>query len=85
MHYKIEWQPRAARQLAGLQRQDAARIFEAVGRLTNRDTWQNVIALKNHAYEYRLRVGNFRVLFDVRDEVKIVDVQEVRRRNEQTY
>lgn len=85
MHYKIEWQPRAARQLAGLQQQDAARIFAAVGLLENRDAWHNVIALQNRVYEYRLRVGNFRVLFDARDEVRIIAVQEVRRRNERTY
>ena len=35
---------------------------------------------------YRLRVGRFRVFFDLeQDEVKIYLIQEVKKRNERTY
>lgn len=46
---------------------------------------QNIKALTNHQYGYRLRVGNYRVLFDWGVEVKIIEVQEVRKRDERTY
>jgi len=46
---------------------------------------RNVVALTNHQYGYRLRVGRWRLLFDVHDVVRIVNIQEVKRRNERTY
>ena len=43
-------------------------------------------ALANHEYEYRLRVGNYRVLFNVIDgQTRIVMIEEVRKRDERTY
>lgn len=45
----------------------------------------NVKALVQHRYQYRLRVGNYRVLFDWQREVRIIEIQEVKRRDEQTY
>lgn len=46
---------------------------------------RNVKALTKHRYGYRLRVGNYRVLFDWDGEIRIVEVQEVKIRNESTY
>jgi len=34
---------------------------------------------------YRLRVGRWRAIFDVFNEVKIVEIQEVLKRDEHTY
>ena len=45
----------------------------------------NVRALKGHEVRYRLRVGNYRVLFDLDDGVRIITVQEVKKRDERTY
>jgi len=42
-------------------------------------------ALRNHHYGYRLRVGNYRVLFDVLDHARIVSIEEVKKRDERTY
>ncbi|MNO07198.1 hypothetical protein D3C81_2292950 [compost metagenome] len=46
---------------------------------------QNVKVLSNHQYGYRLRVGNYRVLFDWDGGIKVVAVQEVKKRDERTY
>ena len=46
---------------------------------------RNVIALTDHEYGYRLRVGNYRVFFEYDGAVRIVSVEEVRKRNERTY
>lgn len=46
---------------------------------------QHVKALANHAYGYRLRVGNYRVLFDWDGAIRIVEIQEVKKRDERTY
>ena len=46
---------------------------------------RNVKALTNHEYGYRLRVGNYRVFFDFDGVVRIVSIEEVRKRDERTY
>lgn len=46
---------------------------------------RNVKALVAHEFGYRLRVGNYRVLFDWDGDIRVVEIQEVRKRNERTY
>ena len=46
---------------------------------------RNVKALTSHEYGYRLRVGNYRVFFDFDGAVRIVSIEEVRKRDERTY
>jgi mRNA-degrading endonuclease RelE of RelBE toxin-antitoxin system len=48
-------------------------------------TAKNVKALTNHQYGYRLKVGNYRVLFDVENDIQIIDIQEVKKRDDNTY
>jgi len=43
-----------------------------------------VKALRRQKYGYRLRVGDYRVLFDFDGRVRIIAVQEVRKRDEHT-
>jgi mRNA-degrading endonuclease RelE of RelBE toxin-antitoxin system len=45
----------------------------------------DVKALKNYACGYRLRVGRYRVLFNYDGAIHIVTIEEVRKRDEQTY
>lgn len=81
----INWTPKAAKQLRKLDVQAQRPIRDAVAELVAMPACQNIKALTNHAYGYRLRVGNYRVLFDWSGEIKIVEIQEVRKRDERTY
>ena len=81
----ILWTPKAAKQLRKIDRQHQVAIRDAVSGLSLMPECQNVKALRNHQYDYRLRVGNFRVLFDWGIEVKIVEIQEIRKCDERTY
>ena len=45
----------------------------------------DISELKNHRFDYRLRVGRYRVLFNYADVVKIIEIQEVKKRDERTY
>ena len=84
----IRWQPKALRQLRKLEAQDSARIRAAVSEeLIDLDKAKNVKALSSHeyGYGYRQRVRNFRVLFEFDGDVRIVQVEEVRKRIERTY
>ena len=91
MKYEIKWQKKATKQLFKLQTATQKRITDAVRKLADSATWTNVRPLVNYQYSHRLRVGDFRVLFDADatpgepGEVRVLDVQEVRKRDDQTY
>ena len=82
----IAWQPKALRQLRKLPQQANIDIRAAVStELVDLKQARNVTALVNHEFAYRLRVGNYRVFFDFDGAVRIVTIEEVRKRNERTY
>ena len=74
--YSIEWTKTAVKQLRGIQppKQRMA-ILDAVQGLANCPTnAANVKALKRRRAGYRLRVGRYRVLFDLDDVTARLDV-----------
>lgn len=82
----INWQTKAIKQLRKLPSAAQNAIYSAVGtQLVNLSTAQNVKKLTNHAYGYRLRVGNYRVFFEHDGAVRVVSIEEVKKRDEQTY
>ncbi|MCK0538328.1 type II toxin-antitoxin system RelE family toxin [Alcanivorax quisquiliarum] len=85
--YSIEWTKRAIKQLAAIQpAKQRAAILDAVRGLGSCPTnAANVKALQGHEIAYRLRVGRYRVLFDLDDGVRILVIQQVKRRDERTY
>lgn len=85
MTYEIEWRHKAYKQLVKLQTQDRRKIYAEVQKLRNSDTWGDVKRLKEHQYQFRLRIGRYRVLFDKEDKIKIVFIEEIRKRDSQTY
>ncbi|MEQ5840335.1 type II toxin-antitoxin system RelE/ParE family toxin [Paraburkholderia acidicola] len=81
----IGWTPKAAKQLRKLDRQHQVAIRDGVNTLTTMPDCLNVRVLTNHDYGYRLRVGDYRVLFNWDGEIRIVEIEEVRKRDERTY
>nr|WP_198039350.1 type II toxin-antitoxin system RelE/ParE family toxin [Paraburkholderia sp. SOS3] len=81
----INWTAKAARQLRKLDRQHQVTIRDGVASLVSMPLCQNVVHLTNHLHGYRLRIGDFRVLFNWDGEIKVVEIEEVRKRDERTY
>ncbi len=82
----INWQPKALRQLRKVDAHAGKQIRAAVStELLDLSTARNVKALTNHEYGFRLRVGNYRVFFDYDGAIRIVSIEEVRKRDERTY
>lgn len=82
----INWQPKALRQLRKIDARASKQIRAAVNtELIDLSKARNVKALTNHEHGYRLRVGNYRVLFDFDGAVRIVSIEDVRKRDERTY
>ncbi len=79
MQYEIIYDETALKQLKKMQRADSQKILEKIKMLSN-DLYGNVRKLSDYSPEYRLRVGDFRVLFDLEGN-KII-IQSVRNRQE---
>ncbi|MBS3933565.1 MAG: type II toxin-antitoxin system RelE/ParE family toxin [Truepera sp.] len=76
MIYRVVFKPRAIKDLERLPDKDQRRVLEAIERMRDNLTG-DVKKLANLTPEYRLRVGSYRVLFEVEDnEVVIYRVQQ---------
>ncbi|MGH9772622.1 MAG: type II toxin-antitoxin system RelE family toxin [Candidatus Acidiferrales bacterium] len=60
-------------------------IRRAVDELTNFPNVANVKHLTRHRFPYRLRVGRYRVFFTVEAVAVIIEIEEVKKRDERTY
>ena len=85
--FSIEWEKKALKQLLKLKNKPAANKIRKATReeLPEYNKSQNVKALNNHTYQYRLRVGHYRIFFDVKEKLKIIAIEEVKKRDERTY
>lgn len=80
---QIEWQIKAIRQLRKIKdKKMQTKIFDEVSKLKNFPNCKNLKKIVN-SNKYRLRVGNFRVLFT--EDLAIIHIEEVKRRDEHTY
>lgn len=79
MQYEVLYADIAQKQLKKLPKNIAETILKKIALLSN-DLYGNVKKLSDHSPEYRLRVGDYRILFDLEGN-KIV-IQAVRNRQE---
>jgi len=80
MRYAVELKPRVTKDPRGLPRKDARRAVAALEGLQD-GLSGDVKRLTNFPPEYRLRVGDYRVLFEVEDPGRVV-VYRVRHRRD---
>lgn len=82
----IHWTPKAAKQLRKLEVSAQVAIRDEVGeKLSVFPHCTGVKHLTNHVYPYRLRVGGYRVFFEFDGAIRLVSIEEVKKRDERTY
>lgn len=81
----IEYSLKSLKQLRKIHPDHSTVIRNKIDDLANLPNCINVKPLVNHEYQYRLRVGNYRVFFNFDGVVHIVMIQEVKKRDERTY
>ncbi len=79
MKYAVELKPRAVKDLQRIQKRDASRIADAIDRLGD-DLSGDVKRLTNFSLEYRLRIGQYRILFEIEEQNRIIIYRIVHRR-----
>ena len=80
---EIVWKNKALRQLRKIKSKETRKtIKNAVAPLKEFPNCRNITKIKT-THNYRLTVGKWRVIFT--PELKIISIEEVRKRNERTY
>lgn len=81
--HEIIYQPKAMRQLRKIA--NHVEIMSKIENLVNMPNCTNIKSLTNHIYDYRLRVGNYRVFFNFNGFINVVSIEEVKKRDDNTY
>lgn len=83
--YEINWKKKARKQLDKIADGQTRIEIKNVSALADLPNASQVKKLTNHQYGYRLRVGRYRVFFDVAEAIQIVSIEEVNKRDDRTY
>ncbi len=77
--HEVIFSEKALKNLKVIPRKDAGRVLEAIEDLAENPTSKtSVKKLHNHPLAvYRLRVGDYRVLFDREDRLRIIEIIDV--------
>ena len=83
MQYTVVIRRQAQKKLQSLSRPDRARIAEKIYRLglNPDDPMLDVKQLQGEPY-FRIRVGDWRVIFDRQDDVKIIAIERIKPRGD---
>lgn len=79
MKYKIEFKPRAAKDLRSINNDDAKKILLKI-RVMENDLAGNVTRLTDFEPQFRLRVGDYRALFNVEND--LITIYRIKHRRE---
>jgi len=82
MNYKISFESGAKRQLNKLPESIQIRIVRQVYKLRENPRPPGVKKLKGNRQYYRIRVGDYRIMYRIRDDVLIVLIVKVAHRKE---
>lgn len=80
--YRVEFKPSARKELEALPRRDAVRVATRIASLAQDPRPMGVEKLAGAATAYRVRVGDYRILYEIVDEVLVVTVIRIGHRRE---
>jgi mRNA interferase RelE/StbE len=82
MRYQIEIKPQAEKALGDLPHDDRRRVARAIDRLGDTPRPAGCVKLTGTADAYRIRVGDYRVVYQIEDRVLVVYVIRIAHRRE---
>ena len=82
MAYEVEFEAQVAKQLRDMQRADLQRVMDRVKALADDPRPQGSEKLAGLANAWRIRSGNYRVVYTVDDRAQVVTVTRVGHRRE---
>ena len=85
MAYRVELAPEAKRDMRLMQREVQARLETPIQTLAENPRPTGVHKLRGEERTWRIRVGPYRVVYDIYDDLALVVILKVARRSETTY
>ncbi len=80
--FSIQWRASTRKDLRKLPRQEVARVIVAVEQLAQEPFPPGSEKLSGSEHTYRIRVGDYRVVYEVLAQPKVVEIQRVRHRKD---
>ena len=80
--YKVEWKNSAYKELQKLPRPIITRVVAAVSELSNEPFPHGVKKLIGSEFSYRIRIGDYRVVYEVFENRLIIEIIRVRHRKD---
>jgi len=80
--YKIEWKRSASKELKKLSGDTILRILEVVDQLSQNPYPAGVRKLVGSEYSYRIRVGDYRVIYSIVESSLFIEIIRVRHRKD---
>jgi mRNA interferase RelE/StbE len=82
VRYTIEFKRTAMKELASLDPLAQRRIKEKIDTLAENPRPQGTIKLKGHSSAWRLRVGDYRIVYEIHDNILVVVVLRTAKRSD---
>ena len=80
--FSIQWRNSTRKDIRSLPRQEVTRVVAAVGQLADDPLPHGSQKLSGSERTYRIRVGDYRVIYEVFSESHIIEVQRIRHRKD---
>jgi mRNA interferase RelE/StbE len=80
--FRIEWKKSTRKDLRKLPASTEERIIEAVENLAENPFPHGVEKLSGSQHAYRIRLGDYRIVYEVVNELKLIEIQRVRHRKD---
>lgn len=84
MTYRVELVKQAVKEYEAVPKQERQRLKQAILKLEAHPRGTQIKKLEGRDY-YRLRVGNWRVIFAISDKLHVVTILAIERRTSTTY
>ena len=82
--YKVEFERAAKKELDKLPKRTGDRVARAIARLP-KDPRHGASKVKRFESVFRIRVGDYRVIYEIDDLKQVVAILRIRKRDESTY
>jgi mRNA interferase RelE/StbE len=80
--YKIEFTKSALKDLRSIDKSRVPRIFETIERLAEEPRPDGCKKLAGSDFTYRIRIGDYRVIYEIFDSRLLIDIVRVRHRRD---
>ena len=80
--YRVVFTKSAERELKKLTNQVIGRLIPVIKNLSDNPRPSGCIKLEGSSNRYRVRVGDYRILYEIEDKIKIVEIVGIRNRRE---